>query len=49
MIRRLRRCHRWLWVVLAVLLPVLFLAALIARTRPLAPIELPEWTEATAE
>ncbi|MBN9656744.1 MAG: hypothetical protein J0H49_01120 [Acidobacteria bacterium] len=31
MIQPLRRAHRWIWLALAVLLPLLFTAALVAR------------------
>jgi len=31
MIQPLRRAHRWIWPALAVLLPLLFAAALLAR------------------
>ncbi len=41
MIRRLRARHRWTWLLLAVLLPVLVWAALAARPVPLPPAALP--------
>ena len=34
MIRSLRTFHRWIWTVLACLLPLLFWAALLARVEP---------------
>lgn len=34
MIRKLRRRHLWLWSILAVVLPLLFVASLIARRDP---------------
>jgi len=34
MTRPLRRVHRWIWLALAVLLPVLFLAGLSVRQAP---------------
>ena len=40
MIRSLRRRHRAIWIALAILLPVLFVAALRARREP-ATQELP--------
>lgn len=32
MIRPLRRIHRWVWFALAVILPVIFIAALVVRS-----------------
>ncbi|MEO8195664.1 MAG: hypothetical protein ABI689_02965 [Thermoanaerobaculia bacterium] len=40
MIRRLRTAHRWIWLLLALLLPVLLVVALRAR-QPLPLQELP--------
>jgi len=34
MTRPLRRAHRWTWLVLAVLLPALYVAALAVRRSP---------------
>lgn len=34
MIHRLRRRHRWMWLTLAVVLPILYLVALAARQPP---------------
>ncbi|MEZ5332779.1 MAG: hypothetical protein R2991_12175 [Thermoanaerobaculia bacterium] len=41
MILPLRRCHRGLWLCLAILLPLLLWAALEARPPRVAPQELP--------
>lgn len=35
MIRPLRTAHRWIWTLLALLLPLLLYAALSARTEPM--------------
>jgi hypothetical protein len=42
MIQALRRSHLWIWIALAVLLPVLFAAGLTARrdTTPSNPVVL---------
>ena len=39
MIQPLRRNHFWIWICLAVMLPVLFIAALVSRqeTNPINP------------
>lgn len=42
MIRPLRTAHRLIWVLLAVLLPILFVAALKLRHEPILPGEPPE-------
>jgi len=35
-IRPLRRAHLWIWIILSVLLPVIFLAGILSR-RPTTP------------
>ncbi len=42
MIQPLRTAHRRIWIVLAILLPLLFAAALVKRHRPVLPPEPPE-------
>jgi len=42
MIRPLRAAHRVIWLLLAVLLPILFFAALKLRHEPVLPGEPPE-------
>ncbi|MEO7795654.1 MAG: hypothetical protein ABIV06_12865 [Thermoanaerobaculia bacterium] len=47
MIRPLRTFHRWIWILLALLLPVLLLAAWRAR-QPLSPTPLQDLPAALA-
>ncbi|MDA8016039.1 MAG: hypothetical protein MPN21_01225 [Thermoanaerobaculia bacterium] len=49
MIRSLRTTHRWLWTLLALLLPALLWAALTARVEPVADGLPPELAEQAAD